>query len=205
MEELSKLVDASLAKHGVEPGFDHLLLQWSGWFRCESTFSMLLVAAKPGVFVLAEEVPFAGEADGRGILEGERRVLDVFHVGQAEDLGLALGRLFLPGSRLGERLASGRAFVRYAVIEDRTERALAAAFFRQWVEIDLGAEGGSDGWPAEAFAVSNHRPEQFIIRFPFQTAWRTGKEQAGDEAGTGAGKAEARVSGSAPWRLPSGF
>ena len=42
MENIAQMVDESLARHGVEPTFDHLRLQWSKWFRCDSSFSVLL-------------------------------------------------------------------------------------------------------------------------------------------------------------------
>ena len=197
MEELSKLVDASLARYGVAAGFDHLLLEWSGWFRCESAFRMLPVAAKSGIFVLAEEVVFAGASERPA--DGERRVLEVFHVGESQDLALALGRLFLPGSAVRERLASGRSFARYAVIEDRAERSLAATLFRRWMEADLVAgEGGHEAAKASG-------SERFIIRFPLQAASRARRGQAADATWPGAGKAQTRVSGLAASPLPSGF
>jgi len=52
MESISQLVSDSLARHGMEPSLDHLRLQWSRWIRCESSFSVLLVPAKPGIFAL---------------------------------------------------------------------------------------------------------------------------------------------------------
>ena len=31
-------------------------MSWSRWFRCESSFELLLVPKQPGVFAIAEEV-----------------------------------------------------------------------------------------------------------------------------------------------------
>lgn len=204
MEELSRLVDASLAKHGVEAGFDHLLIQWSRWFRCESSLSMLLVAAQPGIFVLAEEVAFTADLDQPRSSEGERHVLDVFHVGEAEDLGLAVGRWFLPGSPVRERLVCGRSFARYAVIADRAERSLALTLFRRWMESDEVAADSGDQ-PTKALAGSHPRGESFIIRFPLDQVSRARKGQAADRAWSEAKKVEARARGLAASRLPSGF
>ena len=47
-------------------------------------------------------------------------MLALFQISETDDLGMALGRLFLPGAPEGERLAAGRCFARYAVIEDES-------------------------------------------------------------------------------------
>jgi len=52
MEELARMVADSLARHGFVAGLDHRRLEWSRWFRCESSFSLLLVRA-PQVFTLS--------------------------------------------------------------------------------------------------------------------------------------------------------
>ena len=45
-------------------------------------------------------------------------MLALFQISEANDLGMALGRLFLSGNPARERLASGRCFARYVVVED---------------------------------------------------------------------------------------
>src|SRR5438105_15369724 len=114
MENISQLVDESLARHGVEPTFNHLRLQWSKWFRCDSSFSVLLAPAKPGIFALGEEV--ISPADGG------KRMLALFQVADTDDIGMAMGRLFLPGNPLRKKLEAGKCFARYVVIEDAAER-----------------------------------------------------------------------------------
>ena len=126
MENISQLVESSLARHGVATNFDHLRLQWTSWFRCQSSFSVLLAPAKPGIFALGEEIiPSAGAAG--------KRMLGLFEVSEADDLGMALGRLFLPGTPLRERLTSGKCFARYAIVEDAGQRRLAAEVFQRWM------------------------------------------------------------------------
>jgi hypothetical protein len=125
MVNISQIVDESLARHGVEPSIDHLRLQWSRWFRCDSSFSVLLAPAKPGIFALAEEV-----APGA---ESSKRMLALFEIKETDDIGMALGRLFLPGNPLRERLEAGKCFARYAVIEDSAERAAAYKVFERWL------------------------------------------------------------------------
>lgn len=129
MESLAHLVSESLVRHGFEATFDHRRLQWSQWFRCQDTFSFLLAPCKPGLFALGEEVMAPGElAVGEG-----KRMLALFQISEANDLGMALGRLFLPGSPERERLSSGRCFARYVVIEDPAQRRSAYNALQRWM------------------------------------------------------------------------
>jgi hypothetical protein len=149
MEGLAHLVAESLVRHGFEPAFDHRRLQWSSWFRCQDGFSLVLAPCKPGLFALAEEVIAPGElAVGDG-----KRMLALFQISEADDLGMALGRLFLSGSPERERFASGRCFARYVVIEDTTQRQIALAALQRWMA--SSAEAAS-GVPHDAGFVSGH-------------------------------------------------
>jgi hypothetical protein len=118
MEALAQLVNDSLARYGVQTTLDYRRLQWSEWLPLESALSVLLVPGSPGIFALAEE---AGPAQA------------VFQISEAGDLGVALGRMFMPGSGLCDRLQSKRCFVRYAVIEDKAQRQSALAALQQWL------------------------------------------------------------------------
>ena len=124
MEGLERLVSESFARHGVQTAFDHRRLQWSPWFRCADS-SVVQASTKPGLFALADEV-IPREAGGR-------RMLALLRICEAEDLGMALGRLFLPRSPERERLASGRCFARYTVIEDPVQRHAAHAALQAWL------------------------------------------------------------------------
>jgi len=141
MEGLASLVSESLARHGFETTLDHRRLQWSKWFRCESSFSLLLVPSKSGLFALGQKMIAPGEMPATG----GKRMLAVFQISEAEDLGMALGRLFFPGSPLRERFASGRCFARYAVIEDAEQRRSALAAFEQWLASSAQAASGLTG------------------------------------------------------------
>ncbi|MGA8489988.1 MAG: hypothetical protein WB711_06165 [Terriglobales bacterium] len=138
MESLTHLVAESLVRHGFEPAFDHRLLQWSNWFRCQDNFSLVLAPCKPGIFALAEEVIGPGEL---GVSDG-KRMLALFQISEANDVGMALGRLFLSGSPARERFASGRCFARYVVIEDPVQRGTALAALRRWMESSAEAVTG---------------------------------------------------------------
>jgi hypothetical protein len=152
MENISQLVDSSLARHGVAANFDHLRLQWSNWFRCESSFSVLLAPAKPGIFALGEEVVPNGD--------GSKRMLALFQISETDDLGMTLGRLFLPGNPLRERLVSGQCFARYAVVEDPAQRQTATAVFRRWMQESSEIATGIDTCDAGAPAREGDRKSQ---------------------------------------------
>jgi len=144
------LVESSLARHGVPANFDHLRLQWTGWFRCESSFSVLLAPAKPGIFALGEEIiPPAESVGQRASSPASKRMLALFAVSQADDLGMALGRLFLPGNPLRERLTTGRCFVRYAMIEDPNQRRVATEVFQRWMQESAETASGIEACGAE--------------------------------------------------------
>lgn len=135
MENISQLVESSLARNGVAANFDHLRLQWTSWFRCESSFSVLLAPSKPGIFALGEEIiPPAQSIESPAVSPAGKRMLALFQVSEADDLGMALGRLFLPGTALRERLTSGKCFARYAVVEDPNQRRVAAEVFQRWMQ-----------------------------------------------------------------------
>ena len=128
MENLARLVNQSLADIGYAPKLDHRRLQWSKWFRCESSFSVLLAPCQPGIFALGEEILSPGEA-------GDKRMLDLFHIAETGDLSMAMGSIFHPGSQLRPRLESRRCFTRYAVIENAAERAQAVTALNEWMQV----------------------------------------------------------------------
>lgn len=128
MEGIAHLVSASLARHGFTTQLDHRRLQWSKWFRCESSLSVLLVPSRPGLFALAEEVTVA-----RTSSLDERRTLTLFRISETDDLGMALGRLFLPNSPERDLLSKKSCFVRYAVIEDEDQRRASNRSLQEWM------------------------------------------------------------------------
>ena len=153
MENISQVVESSLARHGVTANFDHLRLQWTSWFRCESSFSVLLAPAKPGIFALGEEIIPPAESVGlQASSPAGKRMLALFQVSEADDLGMALGRLFLPGTSLRERLTTGRCFARYAVVEDPDQRQTATAVFQRWMQDSAETASGIETCGAGALA-----------------------------------------------------
>jgi hypothetical protein len=138
MEGLAHLVAESLVRHGFEPTFDPRRLQWSKWFPCQDSLSLVLAPCKPGLFALGEELIAPGEpALGDG-----KQMLAMFQISEADDLGMALGRLFLSGTPERERFASGRCFARYVVIEDVTQRRTALTARQRWMASSAEASTG---------------------------------------------------------------
>ncbi len=148
MEGLTRLVAESLARHGFDRPVDYRRLNWSRWFRCESPHSLLFVPSKPGVFAIAEEVAaLCGASEPRSrnpeLSEGspafssepspEKRMLAVLQFGEAEDIAFVLDRTLTRQNPLRDRMASGRCFVRFVVIEDSSQRRSICAALNQWI------------------------------------------------------------------------
>jgi hypothetical protein len=106
-------------------------MNWSRWFRCESSFGLLLVPNQPGIYALAEEI-----AQPAGTYS--RRMLAVFEVEEAEDLSRALSRLFAAGSRWRQKLTQGRCYIRYAVAPEAEVRQGAATALKTWLAAQRG-------------------------------------------------------------------
>jgi len=107
-------------------------LNWSKWFRCESSFSLLLVPAKPGIFAVGEEVMASALPNGK-------RMLAVLHFAESDDLARALGRLFTSAHQLNPRIATGNCLVRYAVLEDEVARHAACTALQDWLAASADA------------------------------------------------------------------
>src|SRR5262249_47190268 len=144
---------ACFARSGnEEPRLDPLRLDWSRWIRCESSLSFALAPAKPGIIAFGEEMfPPASNLESRtpdlngdegASSVGGRRMLALFQISETDDLGMALGRLFLPGNPLRERLASGRCFARYTVVEDAALRSAAYVIFQRWMRESAESASG---------------------------------------------------------------
>jgi hypothetical protein len=139
MEGLTRLVSESMARHGFDRPLDYRRLHWSRWFRCESHHSLLFVPSKPGVFALAEEImdldrpSTLPEAESRKPEAEPRRMLAVAQFFEADDMAFVLDRMLSRPNAMQARLASGRYFVRYVVIEDSSQRRSICSALNQWM------------------------------------------------------------------------
>jgi hypothetical protein len=224
MEALTRLVADSLARHGFDRPVDPRRLQWSRWFRCDSTHSLLVVPSKPGIFALAEEIMDLGPSNAHvgtaalggpaeqssaaastaaalhgskdreghdfsravtsanspasaaeGILgsaapttlggaalqrcdspspinaalaaeASTRRMLAVLQFSEDDDMAFTLDRMFTRINPMRDRLASGRCFLRFVVIEDQTQRRNICTALNQWM---LSSAEKASGLPAD--------------------------------------------------------
>jgi hypothetical protein len=157
LEAITRLVADSLARHGFDRPVDPSRLQWSRWFRCESTHSLLVVPSKPGIFALAEEVMDLGPTIGQGGTDAfgslprtesrapaeqssassaeppARRMLAVLQFSEDDDMAFTLDRMFTCVNPMRARLASGRCFLRFVVIQDQTQRRNICNALNQWM------------------------------------------------------------------------
>jgi hypothetical protein len=138
MEEITRLVDDSMARHGFAFSVDHRRLSWSPWFRCDSSFSLLLVPSAAGIYTLAEEVVAPGEIASTG----GKRMLAVFQIAETEDLCITLSRNFAPRGLLDERMSSGRCFVRFSTVADAECRSAVCKTLNQWLASSAEAATG---------------------------------------------------------------
>jgi hypothetical protein len=143
MEGLTRLVAESLARHGFDRPVDYRRLNWSRWFRCESPHSLLFVPSKPGVFAIAEEImskveerrfsaASGAQATGASAPAG-RRLLAVTQFFEEDDMAFVLDRMLSRQNPMRDRMASGRCFVRFVVIEDAAQRHSICTALNQWI------------------------------------------------------------------------
>jgi hypothetical protein len=117
------------AESSAQAAAERLSLNWSRWFHCETSFSLLLVPEKPGIYAVAEEVLAPGESASTG----GKRLLAVVQFAETDNLARALSRLFTPASPLQERIAGGHCLLRYAVVEDEAARQAACNALQTWL------------------------------------------------------------------------
>jgi hypothetical protein len=240
MEALTRLVADSLSRHGFDRPIDPRRLQWSRWFRCDSTHSLLVVPSKPGIFAIAEEImdlgtlntpvetatlgvgnshvgtdafvrpasapalegstvreghdfsravmparnspalAAAGIADGAHTAGVVRRMLAVLQFSEDDDMAFTLDRMFTCVNPLRARLASGRCFLRFVVMEDQAQRRNICTALNQWMlssaekASGIGADfqsslelspvtAGVARTPSSAFADSAPTPAQAAL------------------------------------------
>jgi len=158
MEGLTRLVSESLARHGFDRPLDYRHLRWSRWFRCETHHSLLFVPSKPGVFAVAEEImdlgqrndhvatgalvwdrvsdpvrPSEARRDLSATTSAPRRMLAVTQFFEDDDMAFVLDRMLSRQNPMSARLASGRYFVRFVIIEDPTQRRSICNALNQWM------------------------------------------------------------------------
>jgi hypothetical protein len=154
MESLTRLVTESFARHGFDRPLDYRRLRWSRWFRCESHHSLLQVPSKPGVFALAEEI-VEFDKNRAGAEGAARRMLAVTQFFADDDMAFALDRMLVLQNPLRDRLASGRYFIRYVIIEDAGQRRSVYNALNQWLT-DQSVGNLTDGYSESESGIASH-------------------------------------------------
>jgi len=193
MEGITRIVSESLARHGFDRPLDYRRLHWSRWFRCESQHSLLVVPSKPGVFAIAEEIvdfdSARTEAERRKPeASSSRRMLAVAQFFADDDMAYVLDRMLSRENPMRARLASGRYFVRFVVIQDETQRRSICNALNQWIA-DAGEKASGIG---AHFATSLELTETSVARtlLSANVAVTSSLAQAGNGDATGSERPE---------------
>ena len=75
----------------------------------------------------------AGIADGNQRVDVIRRMLAVLQFAEDDDMAFVLDRMFTQANPLRARLATGRCFLRFVVIEDQSQRRSICSALNQWL------------------------------------------------------------------------
>jgi len=102
-------------------------------------------SASPSTAALAAGIP-----DGGNRSSAIGRMLAVLHFGEDDDMAFVLDRMFTRQNPLRDRLASGRCFLRYVIMEDASQRRRTCHSLNQW----LGSQGEMASGIASHFAAS---------------------------------------------------
>ena len=115
---------------------------WTKWSQYQSSFSLMLVPHRAGVFALAEEVVSPTDSS--------KRMLALVSVTEADDLAYMISQMFNASTDVQRRLGELRFFIRYAVIEDADQRRAVAATLNLWIQgVVQGATGVVENFVSE--------------------------------------------------------
>lgn len=99
---------------------------WTKWSQYQSSFSLMLVPHRPGVFALAEEVVSPTDSS--------KRMLALVSVTEADDLAYMISQMFNASTDVHRRMSELKLFIRYAVVEDADQRRAVAATLNLWIQ-----------------------------------------------------------------------
>ena len=101
-------------------------LNWSRWFRIETSFGLLLVPPEAGVYAIAEELMGPEE------MEGKSRLLGIMEFCSTSDLAAALCRLCSAPGPMRHRIVNSHCFARYATASQKQSLETAQSL-QEWL------------------------------------------------------------------------
>jgi hypothetical protein len=210
-------------------------LQWSRWFRCDSPHSLLVVPSGPGIFAIAEEITtLASEtnreghdfsradsaADGKSTSAAEgafgtsaKRMLGVLQFAEDDDMAYTLDRMFTRENPMRARLASGRCFLRFVVIQDPAQRRSICGALNQWMLTSAERASGLPGDFLSSLELTTQRVEQSLegVERPLPASIMNAGKSSDSDRAVAAKVPPAHLDSGAnanlhcPHPLPSGF
>ncbi|MFZ0816708.1 MAG: hypothetical protein WAM78_14380 [Candidatus Sulfotelmatobacter sp.] len=104
-------------------------------------FSRAVMQERKSPAFAAEEI-----TDGNHRSDCVRRMLAVLQFSEDDDMAFTLDRMFTRINPMRDRLATGRCFLRFVVIEDQAQRRSICAALNQWM---LSSSEKASGLPAD--------------------------------------------------------
>jgi hypothetical protein len=138
MEGIARLVSESVARQAIDCTLDDRCPHWSRWFPCETSFDLMLVPTRPGLFAIAEELIAPREAAAHG----GKRLLAMSQAYATEDLAITMSHLVAVNNSRKDGVAPGRIFARFTIFEDDHQRPSAQTAFQRWLMTSAAAGSG---------------------------------------------------------------
>ncbi len=138
----------------------------------------------------------------------QRRMLAVLQFSEDDDMAFTLDRMFTRINPMRDRLATGRCFLRFVVIEDQAQRRSICAALNQWM---LSSSEKASGLPADfqsslEFAADVARVGRTLLSDTANTVKSaSGAEQSADMISAPHLDSGANKNLHCPHPLPSGF
>src|SRR4051812_48610736 len=115
---------------------------WTKWSQYQSSFSLMLVPHRPGVFALAEEVVSPTNAS--------KRMVALVSVSEADALARMISSMFHSPTDGRRRMGELKLFIRSAVVDYAVQRRAVAATLNLWIQgVVQSATGVVENFVAE--------------------------------------------------------
>jgi hypothetical protein len=114
----------------------------------------------------------------------QRRMLAVLQFSEDDDMAFTLDRMFTRINPMRERLASGKCFLRFVVIEDQSQRRSICAALNQWMAASAEKSTGLPAGFSTSLEFTTDRGATDALVRPVDTTDRVGPALLSDSADT---------------------